>query len=336
MALRSIGQAPGTSAHFDQDFLRGSLRVYLALFDVGDDEMYVIRHCGFAIYQVHPSDSQQLVLDIKADLVAHNTTDPATNALANLWKIELQYGPWNPLEHPVDGNPLNLPTRFRMDFTTAEVAAFEDVDGNPIVNSAGDPYDPPLTREVTRATLTAMRNETPASVDLATLAALSNTLNADVWNGFPPKTVRLAPIKLPEIAFSQVNNSFYFPMEYVFDINFDTWVKQVLNAGFRQLDADGNLVPILINGQPATVPVPLDEEGHAILTPEFVDSGGDVPPDSDPGGESGEVPGGGEPPSGGTGVSSASNFVVDAYDLIRTSDFSALHLDNLFTLPVIL
>jgi hypothetical protein len=335
MSLLSFEEIPGNSSSINQEYLRHSTRTFQGLFGPDDDEVYVIDHCGHAISEAHPSDPHQRLLEIKADLIAAQTTNPATNGLAKLWKLVFEYGPWNILDWPLDGNPVNLPLRFRIDFTTAEVAALVDVDGNPIVNSAGDPYDPPLTREVTRATLTVKRNESPASVNLSTLAALSNTLNAAVWNAFPIKTVRLNPIKLPDIEYSQATNTFYFPIEYVFDINFDTWVKQVVNAGFRELDADGNLIPILINGVQPSTPVPLDEDGHKILTPEFKDSTGDVPDDTDPGGYSGEVAGGGEPPEGGTGVATGSNLVIDAYDLIRTSDFTALHLDSIFTLPTL-
>lgn len=336
MSLLSIALGTGLSAHVDEDFLRDSARTYRALFDLADDENFVLANCGLGVYQRHPTDPQQRLVDLKATLLAPHTVDPGSGTAANLWEIVATYGQWDPLRHSYDGNPVHMPTRFRVDFTTAEIAAFEDVDGNPIVNSAGDPYDPPLMREVTRGTLTVQRNEQPSAVNLATLAALSNTINVAVWNGFPAKTVRLAPLKLPDIQYCQVTNAYYFPMEYTFDINFDTWVRQVINAGFRELDGSGNLKPILIAGQPATVPVPLDESGHALLTPTYRESTGDVPNDSDSGGASGEVAGGGEPPSGGTGVwSSTSSLVIDAYDLIRTADFSQLNMDNLFNLPPI-
>jgi hypothetical protein len=335
MSLLSIGETPRKVSHIGADFVRDCSRSFLALFGTGDDEMVVILNCGHGIFELHPSDSTQRVIDIRAELREANVTNPATNGLAHLWEIALTYGPWDYYNWASDGNPLHVPTRFRIDFTLSEVAAFEDVDGNPIVNAAGDPYDPPLMREVTRCTLTVLRNESPSSVDIPTLAALSNTLNRDTWNGFPAKTTRLNPLKLPEPVYSQVINGFYFPFEYVFDVNFDSWVKQIINAGFRQLDSGGNLVPILINGQPVTTPFPLDESGHAILAPTFKESTGDVPDDTDPGGYSGEVAGGGEPPEGGDGTSSGSNLVIDAYDLTRTADFSFLNMDNLFTLPTI-
>lgn len=335
MALISIAQATEARISINQAFERDSARSYLAYFDTTDDEVAVLAGCGFALYTPHPSDATQKIIGITCDLDSAYTTAPGANTACRRWKISVAWGPWNILDFSSTGNPINLPLKFRLNFTTVPVPAFEDVDGNPICNAAGDSYDPTLEREVTHCTLTVLRNEAPSSVNLATLTALGNTTNEAEWNGFPVETVKLNPVVLPEIAYSQATSSFYYPLEYVFEINFDTWIKQVLNAGFRQLDSSGNLIPIMINGQPATVPVPLDEEGHAILTPEFKDSGGDAAPDTGGGGEDGEVDGGGEPPSGGDGVASDSNLVIDAYRMIRTSDFTALDMDSIFTLPTI-
>jgi hypothetical protein len=330
LTLLAIAQTPEQSGEINDEFIRSSSVAYRALFSVGDDMNYVLANCGYGIYGIHPTDHEQRVLSIKADMVAAQTTNPATNESASLWNISLTYGAWDFWNKAYDGNPIHVPVRFRIDFTVAEVAAFEDVDGQPIVNAAGDPYDPPLMREVTRSTLTVLRNEAASGVNIPVLGALSNTLNVAAWNGFPAKTCRLEPFKLPDPIYSQVSNSFYFPMQYVFDINYDTWVKQIINAGFRQLDSSGNLVPILINGQPATTPVPLDIDGHAILTPTFKESTADTPDDTDA-----TVTAGGEPPTGGDGDDSDSNLVIDAYDLIHVSDFTVLGMNTLFTLPTI-
>lgn len=333
MAFKSINQEPGTTAHIDIDFLHDATRVYLAYFSEGDTEIYVLLNCGFAMHAPHPTDAQLYIIDVGVSLRDAQTTYPEDNSAASIWTVTVQYGGVDPLEHSPDGNPLNLPLKFRFDGTTEEVPAVTDVSGNPIVNSAGDPYDPPLMRKVMRGTLTITRNE-PITISLPTLIGLSNALNAAEWNGFAPLTVQFTPIKLPEIGYSQVTNTFYFPMEYVVDINPDTWIHQVVNAGMRELDADGKLRNILDNeGQPITTPMPLDEDGHAIIQPTFTDGGGDVP-DADPD-DAGGADGGAEPPEGGTGVISDSNLVIDAYQIDRAADFSVLDLDDIFTLPTL-
>ena len=332
MALKSIAEAPGDSASLDEYFITSSTRIFQAYTDPTDTAVSVITSCGHGIKEAHPSMASLYVTKISPKRLRPQCTYPGDGTLASLWEITLEYGPWNPLTHWPSGNPLNKPVFPRFEVVPVEIAAFEDVDGEPIVNSAGDPYDPPLMRYKNRLKIIVERNESISTFSLSTILALSNTVNVATWNGFPAKTVHLLPIKMPELAYAQSVNLFYFPITYEFEVDYDTWVKQVLNAGFRQLDSSGNLTPILINGLPATTPVPLDESGHAILHPSYTDGSGDVPPDSSSGGESGWPSGGGEPPSGGTGLLSG-DLVVNAYDLIRTTDFSALHMDSLFTLP---
>ena len=319
------------------DFSIDVNRVYRAFFGTSDDEYYVLNNCGLGIYGSHPTCSTLFITDLEISLLEPQTTYSVDNSAAALWEIAVKYGPWNPLEYPTNGNPISLPLKFRMDFTTREVAALVDVDGNPIVNAAGDPYDPPLMREIVNCTLYVDRNENPSTINLNTLSELSNSLNAATWNGFPPQTVRLAPLKIPDIKYSQSTNTFYLPMTYQFDINIDTWVKQIVNAGFRQLDSSGNLIPILLNGQPVSTPVPLDESGHAILTPGSKDAGGNTPEASATGGYSGEAAGGSQVPEGGTGAigtaEGSPNIVIDAYLLNRTADFTVLNMNTIFTLP---
>lgn len=335
MAIKHIEPMREVSGGIDADYARDSSRAHLIWSDVADDENYIIGHCGISIGSAHPTDLYQRCLAVRATLI-DRTTYPIDNSDAFLWKLEVSYGHWNIMERSPDGNPLNIPTRFRLDFNSQLVPCLVDVEGNPIVNSAGDYYDPPVEVERVNATLTVMRNESGAN--LANVASYGNTINLNPWNGFPAKTVRMLPIKMPAVAYSQAVNTLYYPMEYVFEINFDTWTKQVLNQGYRQLDDAGNLVPILVNGQPVDVPIMLDEDGHAILAPaaEDIFGGGNEPGAADPGGWDGEVPGGGQPPRGGLGTAPGSAVVINAFDVYRTADFSmsgGLDMDNLFTLP---
>jgi hypothetical protein len=341
MALKLIELSDSGSA-VDADYERSSTRSYYAWFDHTDDEntvrnSIVVGGIAIDIGSAHPTDVGQRCLGITVASDGQEAC-PLDSSESIKWKIEVSYGLWNILERSPDGNPIHIPLRFRFEFTGVSTPAFVDVDGNAIVNSAGDYYDPPVEYERLHASLVVRRNESAPNINL--VAAWSNTVNLKAWNGFPPKTARLMPIRIPEIMYSQVTNSFYWPMEYEFEINFDTWVKQILNQGFRQLDAEGQLVPIFINGQPIDTPLMLDEDGHAILTPAFVDSSGDTPPDANSGGTADDPAGGGEPPEGGDGTDDGETgpgVIINAYDIYRTMDFSAssggLNMDNLFTLP---
>lgn len=335
MAIKFSEPSPDSGASMNQAFERESDRKYMIYSDPLDNANQVLLFFGPSIGSAEPFDPQQRCTGLTVRSVGRCTC-PFDQSDAMMWEGTASYGPWNPLENSFDGNPVNIPPLFRFDINLVAVPAIVDVDGNPIVNSAGDYYDPPVEREVAKVTLTVNRNE--ASPNPAVLLALTNVVNLTAWNGFPPKTVKFNCPTMPVVQYCQATSSFFWPMEYVFDVNFDTWVKQVLNRGLRQLDASGNLVPIYINGQPLSDPVFLDEDGHAILTPDLLDAAGDTPGEADPSGYSGEVAGGGQPPQTGLSTEGGSTY-PNAYDVYRTYEFNGsggFNMDALFTLPSVL
>jgi len=331
MAIKDTQLTTDVSSSMDEDYVREGERRYLCWSDLVDDENYVRTHfgdpAGVHINSIHPTDTQQVCINVSARCMGRTTWGTQSTML---WECTARFGLWNPLEHTLTGNPINLPMTWRLEPVEEMVPAIMDVNGVPICNSAGDFYDPSLERESVRYVLTVSRNE--ASPSLATILPLANVVNLAVWNGFPPRTVRFKPLHIPKVEYSQNTSTYYYPMEYVFEINFDTHVVQVFNHGMRQLDPAGNIEAIRDSmGQPVSEPVPLDEAGHAILTPPARDSAGDAPAGASAG-LAAYPPGGAQPPQGGTGGSGGA-FVFNAYNLYRTYDFSNFNMDNLFTLP---
>jgi hypothetical protein len=311
------------SAINDQ-YARKATRTYLVQATTDLDENLVRTGLPFSIYSLHPTDSRQVLLDISVDLVSTSIayydnpadrTDPYQGSQVYVWTATLEYGPWNPLEHTTTGDPTNQPLRPRFTSTNTPQIVYEDVDGNPVVNSAGDYFDPPIERDFPRWTLTVVRNE--ASPTMATIGPYANRINEAAWNGFPPKTVKLSPIQLPAPEFSQFTGNLYYPIEYVFEINFDGWTKNVLNQGYRELSSTGKLIPILVGGTPASSPVMLDRNGHALITPGYLDSSGGLAPD-EPAGTTDYIDG------TGTGTGTATTVVVNAYEIYRPLDFTLL------------
>lgn len=313
------------SSKIDADYNRSSTRVYLVQATTDLDENTVRTSFPIQIYGIHPSDSRQLAQEITADLYAETTgvyNNPANNADTNngtlvyAWLVTVQYLPWNPIQHTTTGDPTNQPLRYRLQSVNTPEIVYEDVDGNPIVNAAGDYYDPPIERDFPRWTFSVKRNEN--SPNLATLGPYANRTNEATWNGFPPKTVKISPLNLPEQEYSQYTGNLYSAMEYVFEVNFDTWTRAILNQGYRQLNSAGVLVNIVTaEGTPVSSPVMLDESGHAILTPDYLDTTGGAAPD--------EPSGSAEDSDGtGTGTGTATSVVVNEYEVYRPMDFGLL------------
>ena len=58
----------------------------------------------------------------------------------------------------------------------------------------------------------------------------------------------------------------YWVVEWTIEYNPDTWQAKILNQGYRQI-VSGVRRNILIDGAPATAPVPLDSSGVALVPP---------------------------------------------------------------------
>ena len=56
-------------------------------------------------------------------------------------------------------NPLLQPIDVKWSNRSQEIVADIDINGNPVVNTAGDPFDPPLMEDDPRPVLTIVRNE---------------------------------------------------------------------------------------------------------------------------------------------------------------------------------
>lgn len=114
--------------------------------------------------------------------------------------------------------------------------------GTGILNSAGDPFDPPPTIPNYLPVVHFTRNEETFDARLALL--YGNTTNKTPWNGLANRQALLRPIKAthqvhvsdkfdqPDIAFWRVR--------YTFVLKADTWDLALLNIGKRYLSASPN------------------------------------------------------------------------------------------------
>jgi hypothetical protein len=173
------------------------------------------------------------------------------------WIIIADYGPYDPTQFPE--NPLNHPIKITFGANRFEKPAEEDVDGNAVLNSAGDYFDPAATMDDSRSTLRVVRNEQYYDERYATV--WRDKVNESNWNGYAPGTVKILPIT-SEMEYSGVCG-FYYVVQYEFEINSDGWKKRILDQGLRVLDSGTGNQKLAHdeNGQPATSPVLLDGNG---------------------------------------------------------------------------
>ena len=163
-------------------------------------------------------------------------------------------------------NPLKRPADIGWGFSRHSRSLFRDVDNKPVLNSAGDFFDPPPEIDDSRPVLTISRNE--GGFDASRAIEYQDAVNSDSFFGFSPGQVKVASISSQR----QIeNNIVFWKTTYEFEMRQDKWVPlEILDVGKR---ATGR-VPIcmktsggdIMQGVHVTEPVPL-REGLAINNP---------------------------------------------------------------------
>jgi len=163
--------------------------------------------------------------------------------------------------------------------TRTEVAVI-DKDGNPILNSANDWFDPPLMKDFRTLRVVITRNE--SSFDPADADDYTDTVNVDTVT-IAGLTVGPRKAKLVQYTGQkeETRGYKYYRVTYKVDFWRATWSRKVIDHGYRAFktvgtgkarirearDADGNVEYGFNKGwEEVTEPVPLDNAGHILNT----------------------------------------------------------------------
>ena len=190
------------------------------------------------------------------------------------WQVEVTYSDAPPEagegEEPEE-NPLARPMEVSWDFSTQEEAYFVDNDPDepkPVVNSAGQPFEELLTREVAAIVVSVRRNVT--TFDPAAGMTMMDKLNAAPFD-LDGVTIAARQAKLVGLGVGpvQIENGVTF-REASFTLKIrENWDDVIEDRGFSQLDSNGKLTEIVQGSPPTRVdkPWPLDGEGKAKANP---------------------------------------------------------------------
>lgn len=194
------------------------------------------------------------------------TGEPEATGDGKNWLVTVEYGP----KEPPTENPLDATPTVTWDFVSAEEIVDKDTDGKPVINSAYDYFDPPLTREKRDPIVTVVRNEATFDYDLA--FAMQDVISSDVFLGAAAglwKINKITGVAAESIALDGTKYT-YWIVTYELQFNRNGWKRPVLNQGMRQLNTTlvngvaNGWEPILVNGQPISSPAPLDNAGRAL------------------------------------------------------------------------
>jgi hypothetical protein len=161
-------------------------------------------------------------------------------------------------------HPLNRRPRIAWDLGSTGEPFDRDIEGNPIVNSAGDAFDPPPNRDFISVFFTLSRYE--QSFDGALAIQITNCVNSTRFNVMGMFYVEIGQARLVSMkpTHDYDAGAEYIEVAYQFEARFDGHQLRILDQGQRAIytnaddeisigeifDGDGNQVssPVLLNG----------------------------------------------------------------------------------------
>ena len=151
---------------------------------------------------------------------------------------------------------------------TLVTAAGAEVADQPVANSAGEPFDPPLEVEKTFLTLRITVNR--ANFSPSTVSSYSNKTNSDTFFGFEAGKVKCRSVT----AISQFEKGRHFwRITASFEIR-DSWDYELLDAGYWEIVAGAREEITFPNGRPLSAPWPLDGAGTKLTVAQVAANAG--------------------------------------------------------------
>jgi hypothetical protein len=186
------------------------------------------------------------------------------------------------MENPLDQTPEESWT-----FNDVDEPIDKDKDNKPILTSSREPYDPPITEDYSDGVYCLVKNL--ASVNPLFMNDYKNSVNSDVWRGFPPRTCKLKVFNADKIKSAGFE---YYRITYEVHIRYDAenpqatgWIRRIKDQGYRTIkrvvlstDSSGNPVygsePDLTSEGKYQYIVAKDTEGNLLSQPIELDGTG--------------------------------------------------------------
>jgi hypothetical protein len=137
-----------------------------------------------------------------------------------------------------------------------------------IVNSAGDPYDPPPMMDDSRRVISLVRNVPNCP---SWILDYQDAVNSDAFT-VRGVTYAVGTGKVQSVSLSDAqkrNGIDFYTLEVLIHLQRNGWILKTLDAGFREVDYSGDLINILNpgDGERVSAPVPLNGAGAALANP---------------------------------------------------------------------
>lgn len=214
----------------------------------------------------HPEDRLLIAKQPNAQRKSPNGADGA----GGYWHVRVAYVLAESDEGKENENedPLAKPATYRWRLGLQGEQFDRDIEGNPIVNSAREPFSTPPTADVMTLTLTVERNERAFNLNKAFF--FHNAVNSDVWvvpgtggQTVQPGQARCLSIQ-PTSEYSR--ESAYVPIAYEIEFQADGFDIRILNQGPRAATGNANGASRILDSsqEPVTTDVLLNARGQPL------------------------------------------------------------------------
>lgn len=209
--------------------------------------------------------------------LASSVGDPSEPEI--IWSLKCEYTNDKNKVNPND-SPLypDTPAKISWAWEKKEIPIDKDRDDKPIRNSAGDPYDPAFKVEFPLPVKTITVNVGEDEFDAEWAQDWMMAINSDTYDGAEEERALVMDITATQEEYTEGEDEEeetirYWALTIKIGFNFVSWQPELLSQGYRELvddpDSPGNklLQPITVAGRDVTNPIPLNEDGEALIGP---------------------------------------------------------------------
>ncbi len=180
------------------------------------------------------------------------------------WSVTAEYSS----EREMNEDPTQDAMQIRVYTEQFQKPAVFNKDDELIVNSAGDPYDPPPMMDDSRRVISLVRNVPNCP---SWILDYQDAVNSDAFT-VRGVTYAVGTGKVQSVSLSDAqkrNGIDFYTLEVLIHLQRNGWILKTLDAGFREVDYSGDLINILNSGDGDRVsaPVPLNGAGAALANP---------------------------------------------------------------------
>lgn len=205
------------------------------------------------IGSAHPEDANAFCIELTVE-----NTEPYAG-----WTVTANYSD----ERTIDDNPTDDAASISWGSEQFQKPAVFDLSGKLIVNSAGDPFDPPAMMDDSRRVVTVEKN---LAVVPSWILDYQDAVNSDVFS-VDGISIGIGRAKIQNVTVSprqRRNGTTFRTVNFTIHLQRDGWLLDILDAGFRRKVSGGREnIKNSGDGESPTAPVPLDGSGQPIGDP---------------------------------------------------------------------